>query len=210
MSSLSFIKHLQGLPPFDGSIKPLSEINGYSTKKGAGVMKLIEGFQGAAFGLTDGVICIIGLIIGVAVATSNINLILIAAIAGGLADALGNAIGFYLSELTERGSQIHARDEHGITTVVHSLREVFLSGALSFLATAFVLFVLLAPFFFLDINSSVICSFGIAAVILFSLGAYVGKLSNESPMRKGMVYLVLGILGAAFSYLVGYGLHIWL
>ncbi len=173
-------------------------------------MKLIEGFQGAAFGLTDGVICITGLIIGVAVATSNLNMILIAAITGGLADALGNSIGFYLSERTERGAQIHARDEHGITTEVHSLREVFLSGALSFLATVFVLFILLVPFFFLDINRSIIGSFVIATVILFSLGTYVGKLSNEPPTRTGIEYVVLGICGAAISYFVGYVLQIWL
>lgn len=173
-------------------------------------MKLIEGFQGAAFGLTDGVICITGLIIGVAVATSNLNVILIAAITGGLADALGNAIGFYLSEYTERGSQIHARDEHGIRTEVHSLREVFLSGALSFLATVFVLSVLLVPFFFLDINRSIICSFVTAIVILFSLGTYVGKLSGESSTHTGIVYVVLGIFGATISYFVGYVLQIWL
>ena len=173
-------------------------------------MKLIEGFQGAAFGLTDGVICITGLIIGVAVATSNLNMILIAAITGGLADALGNSIGFYLSEYTERGTQIHARDEHGIITEVHSLREVFLSGAFSFLATVFVLSVLLVPFFFLDTNRSIIGCFVIAVVILFSLGTYVGKLGNEPPTRTGIVYVVLGIVGAAVSYLVGYVLQILL
>ena len=173
-------------------------------------MKLIEGFQGAAFGLTDGVICITGLIIGVAVATSNLNVTLIATITGGLVDALGNAIGFYLSERTERGAQIHARDEHGITTEVHSLREVFLSGALSFLATVFVLVILLSPLFFLDINSSIICSFVFAVVILFSLGTYVGKLSKEPPIHTGIVYIVLGIVGAAVSYLIGYILQIWL
>lgn len=178
--------------------------------KRAKMMKLIEGFQGAAFGLTDGVICITGLIIGVAVATSNINMIFIAAVTGGLADALGNSIGFYLSEHAERGTQIHARDEHGVTTEVHSLKEVFLSGALSFLATVFVLVVLLVPFFFLDINRSIISCFVITVVILFSLGTYVGKLSNEPTTRTGILYIILGIVGAAVSYLIGYVLQIWL
>jgi len=172
-------------------------------------VKLIEGFQGAAFGLADGVICILGMIIGVAVATSDLKLILIAAVAGGIADALGNAIGFYMSELSERGSQIHSQ-KHGVNSAIHSLREVLMSGVFSFVATIFVLVVLLAPFLLLDIGKALITSILLSIALLFSLGVYVGKLSEESALRTGIKYIVLGIIGAAISYVIGDVLKIWL
>ena len=116
-------------------------------------MRLIEGFQGAAFGLSDGVICILGMIVGASVATWDLKVRIIAGLTGGLADALGNSIGFYLSELSERGAQIRDRN-HGGNFEVHSKHEVLMSGILSFIGTVFVLALFLAPFLFLSIVHS--------------------------------------------------------
>ena len=71
------------------------------------------GMEGVAFGLTDGIICFLGIIIGVAEATQNVRLVVIAGIVSGIADALGNSIGFFVSQSTERGVQIHHKKEHG-------------------------------------------------------------------------------------------------
>jgi len=172
-------------------------------------LRLIEGFQGAAFGLADGVVCILGMIVGSAVATGDLKIILVATITGGLADALGNAIGFYLSELSERGEQIHAI-EHGENNSVHSMTEVLTSGIFSFAATVLVLVLLLIPFAFLTTVNAVVTASFEGIVILFLLGIYVGRLSNESPTRTAIKYVLLGIAGAAFSYVVGDLLRVWL
>lgn len=66
--------------------------------------------EGVAFGLADGIICCLGIVIGVAEATINLpllerrSLILASRILGGL---FGNSIGFFLSQETERSVQIH-------------------------------------------------------------------------------------------------------
>jgi len=172
-------------------------------------LKAIEGFQGAAFGLADGVICILGMIIGAAVATWDLKIIFVAAITGGLADALGNSIGFYLSELSERGAQINTV-ERGGNSSIHSIREVIMSGVFSFMATVFVLALLLIPFTLLDIAVALITAAVEGIIVLFVLGIYVGKLSSESLVRTAMKYALLGIVGAIFSYLVGDLLRIWL
>jgi len=165
-------------------------------------LKTIEGFQGAAFGLADGVICIFGMIVGVAVATNDVQFIFIAAVTGGIADALGNAFGFYLSELTERGTQIYERSR-GKNVTAHTMREVLLSGMLSFAATIFVLAMLLLPFLITGIQTALVISSVEAIVSLFLLGFYVGKLSSENPVSTGMRYVVLGVIGGVLSYLVG-------
>jgi predicted membrane protein (TIGR00267 family) len=165
-------------------------------------LRTIEGFQGAAFGLADGVICILGMIVGVAVATNDVKFILVAGITGGLADALGNSFGFYLSELTERGTQIYQKSQ-GKEVSAHSMREVLASGILSFAATVFALVILLTPFLLTDMWTALISCCVEGTVVLFLLGFYVGKLSSEDPTRMGMRYVALGVVGAVLSFAIG-------
>ncbi len=159
--------------------------------------------EGIAFGLVDGIICLIGLIIGVAEATSNPIIVIISGIIGGLSDAFGNSIGFFISQSTERSVQIHEAKEHGINTRIHSKKEVWMSGVFSFLSTVFVLIILLPPFLFFNINMAIIITFSIGIILSFLLGFYVGKLSKESPYKNGFKYVILTIIGAIVSYLIG-------
>lgn len=173
-------------------------------------MDVIEGFQGAAFGMADGIICTLGTIVAVTVAEPTRSAILVAAIASGIANALANSIGFYMSELSERGIQIH-HTKRGKATTIHTLKEVVMSGVLSFIATMFVLVALLFPFWlFADIQVAIMFSFVIANLLLFALGAYVAKLSDENMLFSGVKYVILGCAGAGISYFVGDYLRIWL
>lgn len=61
------------------------------------------GLEGASFGLADGIICFLGIILGVAEATKDVKLVIISGIVGGIADAFGNSFGFFISQRTERG-----------------------------------------------------------------------------------------------------------
>src|SRR5512136_2313655 len=121
-----------------------------------------EMLESIAFGATDGCICFLGIIVAVARATSNIEAVIIAAVAGGIADAMGNSVGFFVSQSTERTVQLNATngEEHDH---VHTEREVYMSGVATFLATVAVLGLLLLPFAFLTIW------WGVAVCSLLSL-----------------------------------------
>lgn len=166
-------------------------------------MKIIPELEGAVFGLVDGIVCFLGLIIGVGVATHDPNLVIITGIITGMANAFGNSIGFFISQSTERGIQIHAARRHRILTRPHSRKEVILSGIFSFLTTAAALVVLLFPFLLFDITVAIAISAGLGLGLLFLLGLYVGKLSEESKLRTGIKYVCLGAAGAVICYLVG-------
>lgn len=159
--------------------------------------------EGFAFGLTDGIICFLGLIIGVARATSDPILVIIAGLIGGIADAFGNSIGFYVSQATERSVQIHETKEHRKKTRIHSKREILMSGIFTFLATIIVLILLLSPFIFLGIAFAMILAVLSGTILSFALGSYVGKLSGESPYKTGFKYACLTIAGALISYTIG-------
>lgn len=161
------------------------------------------GLEGAAFGLADGVICFLGIIMGVAEATRDVRMIVISSIVGGIADAIGNSFGFFISQLAERGLQVHQKEEHNENVRVHSRKEVLMSGVFSFGATIFALVILIFPFFFFSLVPAMVSSFSIGTIGLLILGGYVGKMSKESPLKTGLKFALLGIVGAVISYLIG-------
>lgn len=165
--------------------------------------------ESIAFGLTDGVICFLGIIVGVARATADPILVIIAGIVGGVADALGNSIGFFVSQATERAVQIRG-SEDGNQMRIHSKLEVRLSGIFSFLATILTLILLLSPFMFLSVWHATAFSFIIGTIMSLVLGAYIGKLSNEKLYRSAIKYALITLAGAVISYMIGELLSIYL
>lgn len=158
--------------------------------------------EGIAFGLADGLIMCLGLIIGVAEATSSTQLVLITGIIGGFANAFGNSIGFFMSQSAERALQIHETRNHGARTRIHSRREVFTNSVLSFTSTIIAVLVLLSPFTFNSMNNAVILTFIIGTVMAFILGSYVSKISHDNPYITGLKYALLAIIGAVISHLI--------
>jgi predicted membrane protein (TIGR00267 family) len=157
--------------------------------------------EGIAFGLADGLIMCLGLIIGVAEVTSDTRLVIITGIIGGIANAFGNSIGFFMSQSAERALQIQTAD-HGAATRIHSKREVFTNSLFSFAATVAAVLILLSPFTCLCMNHATIFTFVIGIVMAFVLGSYVGRISHESFYKEGLKYALLAVLGAVISHLV--------
>ena len=168
-----------------------------------------EMLESVAFGITDGVICLFGIIVGVARATSDPTAVIIAGVVGGIANAIGNSVGFFISQSTERAVQLHQTDgeDNGL---VHSEREVWMSGISAFFATILALIVLILPFFFLSIWQATAISFFTSMVLAFVLGGYVGRLESGRPLKSAVKYALFTVFGAAVSYGVGELLAIWL
>lgn len=158
--------------------------------------------EGIAFGLADGLIMCLGLIIGIAEATSQTHLVLITGIIGGFANAFGNSIGFFMSQSAERALQIREATDHGGNTRVHSKREVLTNSIFAFTATVAATLFLLSPFVFLAMSQAVALTFIIGIVTAFMLGSYIGRTSQENPFKTGAQYALLAILGAVISHYI--------
>ena len=158
--------------------------------------------EGIAFGLADGLIMCLGLIIGVAEVTSDTHLVIITGIIGGFANAFGNSIGFFMSQSAERALQIREATNHGATTRIHSKKEVFTNTIFSFVSTIAAVLILLSPFIFLQMNPATILTFIIGTTISFLLGSYIGKMSSENFYKEGLKYAILAVVGAVVSHLI--------
>jgi predicted membrane protein (TIGR00267 family) len=158
--------------------------------------------EGIAFGMADGLIMCLGLIIGVAEATSDTQLVIITGIIGGFANAFGNSIGFFMSQSAERALQIRETTDHGANTRIHPKREVITNSFFAFVSSIAATLALLFPFIFLSMNHASILTFVIGIIMAFILGSHVGKISRENPYRTGTKYALLAVLGAIISHYI--------
>jgi len=164
--------------------------------------------EGIAFGLADGLIMCLGLIIGVAEAfPSDTQLVIITGIIGGFANAFGNSIGFFMSQSAERALQIQTTN-HGATTRIHSKKEIFTNSLLSFVSTILATLALLSPFTCFRMSDAEIITFIIGIIMAFILGSYVGKISHENFYKTGLKYALLAILGAVISHYIADGIQL--
>ena len=158
--------------------------------------------EGIAFGLADGLIMCLGLIIGVAEVTSDTRLVIITGVIGGFANAFGNSIGFFMSQSAERALQIHAMTDHGSITRIHSKKEILANTLFAFTSTITAVLILLSPFIVLPINQATILTFVIGTIMAFILGSYIGKISHEKPYKEGLKYALLAVLGAIIAHFI--------
>ena len=157
----------------------------------------VEGFQGVAFGTMDGLITILGVVIGIASATQNSGAVVISGVIAGLANAFGNSFGFYASELAERAE--HIQENQHVSSMAETQRSTILAFVHSVVSTV----VIVAPFVMLGLMHAMIASLILALALLFALGAVVGRFSHVSPWKFGLRYVLLGLAGAALSFMVG-------
>lgn len=160
--------------------------------------------EGFAFGMTDGIICFLGIIIGVAQATRDPMMVIIAGIVGGIADAFGNSIGFFISQLTEQSIQEHQKETLGQEVRVHTQKEVIFSGIFSFIATIIALILLIGPYLIIqDFQIAMLVTLFLGVFALFFLGQYVAKITGKNKFKMGLTYSIIGLIGAILSYGVG-------
>lgn len=159
---------------------------------------LVEGFQGTAFGLMDGLVTILGVVIGMAQATNQPMLVVVTGVIAGVANSFGNAIGFYASELAEQGEHIQEKRVH-----LSSNTEIYRSTLLAFSASVVSTLILVAPFLLLETRPAMVVSVTIAIGLLFALGFYVGHFSRKDRLRYGLRYVLLGLAGTIISFLIG-------
>jgi predicted membrane protein (TIGR00267 family) len=170
---------------------------------------VLPGFQGIAFGLMDGLITMLGIIMGIATATGDSKLVVTAGIVGGIANGFANSIGLYASELAERGQQIQDK-KNGKQTHVHTMEEIWVATVLAFISAIIALILPIVPFLFIPMGESMIFAFTISSILLFLLGYEVGRVSEENGLKMGIKYVMAGLFGAVTCFVIGDLLQQWI
>ncbi len=171
---------------------------------------IAENMRDIILGGQDGLVNVLGIVLGVgivAMATNDVRIVLVAGLAATFAESFSMAAVAYTSTKAERdhflrehqeaGKDHASFDEDGI------LRNPLQSALVVGLAALIGSFVPILPFFFTTVAYGIILAGILSAIALFVTGAIKAKLTIGNWFASGMEMMLIG-LGAAFiGYLVG-------
>ncbi len=187
--------------------------------------------RAAVFGINDGLVSNLSLVMGMAGGQVGNDVVVLAGIAGLVAGAGSMAAGEFISvksqrEIVEAGirlgpsewAALSAGHPEALALLAKSGREedpadleTSLSGvgsplsvaAFSFVSFAFGAAIPLLPFLFSSGTAALTIAAVLAAVSLFLVGALISVITDRSAIRSGLRQFAVGALAAAGTYLVG-------
>lgn len=146
-----------------------------------------EELEGAAFGVTSGVITTLAVLIGVNLATGSRLATIAAILTVAVADAFSDAAGIYTAK--EAGRMSEAK----IWSVTFT----------SFFAKFIFSLIFVIPLLILRAITAVAVSIIGAFAILFLLGAFVAARRGKSPLQSAVEHSLIGMGVAFLSYILG-------
>ena len=159
-------------------------------------------------GTIDGLLAVLGIIIGLSAATSNTDIIVKAALGGGIALCLTNGVGSYLAETAVEYGRITSvekamletlRDTHIEKQAKRKIkRDSIIHGGASFVGSI----IPVIPFLFLH-DGALYVSIVLCGIVLVGLGMYSGYVSGQSYLKSVVRMIGLGALIVVVCSLLG-------
>ncbi len=152
----------------------------------------------------DGVLTIMGVVLGAYLSgIENANVVITAGIGGSIAMGISGMSGAYMAERAERMRDLKKleaamlRDLDG-THLVRAFRTASIAIALVHgISPAIAALLLIAPFFLvpvISISSAAMLSLALGLVLLFLLGLFLARISEEAPIISGVKMLLVGAM----------------
>lgn len=164
-------------------------------------MALLSGFirrapvRQTVFGLEDGIVSTLGVIVGIAAGTNSRRIVIISAFVVVMVESLSMAAGTFLSDRSE----MEVEKEKGTKVFRKPLVGSMYMG-LSYVIGGFVS---ILPFFFTDPAPAIIPSIMISILALFIVGFVKGKIADIDPFKSGLEMSLISISAAVLGYVIG-------
>lgn len=152
--------------------------------------------RAGVFGISDGVVSNLALVIGVFGAGASNQTVVTAGVAGLVAGALSMAVGEYVSVASQR--EVLQAGEEGDADA-----DPWRAAIASLITFSFGGFVPLVPFLFGSGVSAVVVALLATGLLLYTVGATLSLLTLRSAVHAGLRQLGLGWGAAAATYVVG-------
>lgn len=166
----------------------------------------------------DGALTMLGVVIGAYI--SNIRSpspIISAGIAGSLAMAISGISGAYMTERAERLKKLKSLEKAMLKELRNSIHykshrfAMFVTSLTDGLSPFLSAMIVISPFFLLHFgllswNIAFYLSIALTLILLFSMGVYLAKVSEESMIVYGLQMLCVGMLTAFLCIMVSLAL----
>jgi vacuolar iron transporter family protein len=156
------------------------------------------------FGIQDGAIGNLGLVVGMAIALASNRIIFLAGIATMLAQAISMSTGNYLSVKSEREYFAVKKKNRAYGREYSQHKSPFVSSIFMAVSVLFGAVVPLIAFLFWESKDGVIPSVIITLFTLFLVGALKTKLTNKNWLRSGAEIVIIGFVAALAGYGIGH------
>jgi predicted membrane protein (TIGR00267 family) len=162
-------------------------------------------------GTIDGLLAVLGIIIGASASTTDAGIIIKAALGGGIALGLTNGIGSYLAESAVEYGRIAAverailQDLKDTRIEEQAKRRIIIGSIIHGGASLIGSIIPLAPFFLLPAGTALIASIVLSLSTLVILGLYSGKVSGQGYLKSILRMVSLGLIIVIVTGLLGLG-----
>ncbi len=146
------------------------------------------------FGVEDSLVSTVGLLSGIAVASTPPATIIFTGSVYIVVEAFSMAVGSFLSE--ESAQEYRAKEYASLWTSVRG-------GVVMFISFVAAGLIPIAPYFLVGANSALFFSIAASLVALFILGFIGGKISGVRPARRAWRMFVFGGIAIIVGVLVG-------
>jgi VIT1/CCC1 family predicted Fe2+/Mn2+ transporter len=144
--------------------------------------------QGIAFGTMDGVVNILGVLLSLSIATDSRLAVIAGVLAAGLANALANSSGFYVSEETEG---------------LYTEKEIIIATIIAFASSFGSALLVLLPIFLINLVTGVWISILIGIILLFVVGYFFSHVDKKRAIKIGLKYIAIGLIVSAAGFVLG-------
>jgi vacuolar iron transporter family protein len=165
--------------------------------------------RAAVFGVSDGLVSNVALILGFAGASTNAALVRVAGVAGLLAGAVSMAAGEYISIKAQNELVVREIDRERQSLIDEPFRETMelakpvVASAASLVAFAVGAFLPLIPWLFGGGAPAVIASIIIGAVAAAAVGAVLATFTERSKVRTALRQMLVAAVACGFTSFVG-------
>ncbi|MBI2668622.1 VIT1/CCC1 transporter family protein [Candidatus Woesearchaeota archaeon] len=155
------------------------------------------------FGVEDGAIGNLGVVVGMAQAAAPNKLILLAGLATMLTQSLSMSAGTYLSVKSEKEYfHVKSKVRHYGQEYSRHQKPVWSALVMGFFVIVGA-FIPLSVFLFRQSQEGIISSITITLMGLFLLGAAKAKYTEKNLIRSGIEVSMVGVIAAGVGYLIG-------
>jgi predicted membrane protein (TIGR00267 family) len=154
----------------------------------------------------DGLVNVLGVVLGVAAASGETRLVLAAGLAAAFAESFSMTAVAYTSSVAERDylkSTLPPKEEQAIERAIPEEAAPLKSALVVGLAAILGSLIPLLPFIWLPIKTAIFIAIVLSALSLFILGAVKAWTTMGNWKKSGTEILAIGLVAALIGYLVG-------
>jgi VIT1/CCC1 family predicted Fe2+/Mn2+ transporter len=156
-------------------------------------------------GAQDNLVNVLATVLGVAIGSGKAEIVALAGLASGIAEAISMGGVLYTSTCAERdlGLRAEQRDRGKELGAAVGFKDPWRAAVVTFVAALAAAAIPLAPFAFLPIHWAMLTAAVLSVVALFALGGYKGGVTGRPWWRDGLQFVAIGTFAAVAAAIVG-------